>query len=97
MKLSYLLTQNGSGGRSEEHTSELQSHHDLVCRLLLEISCVLLILHYFPTRRSSDLTSIVGAISSPRIIATRPCSNSILCSALIRRSRFGSTSNSAAV
>src|SRR5437667_4106488 len=33
---------NHSGGRtslakrSEEHTSELQSHHDLVCRLLLE-------------------------------------------------------------
>src|SRR5437773_8158637 len=26
----------GSGTRSEEHTSELQSHHDLVCRLLLE-------------------------------------------------------------
>src|SRR5437773_11390137 len=25
-----------SGVRSEEHTSELQSHHDLVCRLLLE-------------------------------------------------------------
>src|SRR5437773_7208477 len=24
--------------RSEEHTSELQSHHDLVCRLLLEIN-----------------------------------------------------------
>src|SRR5438034_8407515 len=24
------------GGRSEEHTSELQSHSDLVCRLLLE-------------------------------------------------------------
>src|SRR5437773_9598003 len=23
-------------GRSEEHTPELQSHHDLVCRLLLE-------------------------------------------------------------
>src|SRR5437773_7372835 len=23
-------------GRSEEHTSELQSHHDIVCRLLLE-------------------------------------------------------------
>src|SRR5437773_6330978 len=31
--------QNGRvqvGLRSEEHTSELQSHHDLVCRLLLE-------------------------------------------------------------
>src|SRR6266540_429805 len=26
----------GIGPRSEEHTSELQSHHDLVCRLLLE-------------------------------------------------------------
>src|SRR5437773_7735789 len=25
-----------SDRRSEEHTSELQSHHDLVCRLLLE-------------------------------------------------------------
>src|SRR5437773_4019051 len=26
----------GHAWRSEEHTSELQSHHDLVCRLLLE-------------------------------------------------------------
>src|SRR5437773_8212069 len=26
----------GARPRSEEHTSELQSHHDLVCRLLLE-------------------------------------------------------------
>src|SRR5260221_3495134 len=26
----------GDGNRSEEHTSELQSHSDLVCRLLLE-------------------------------------------------------------
>src|SRR2546428_2791072 len=26
----------GTGGRSEEHTSELQSRSDLVCRLLLE-------------------------------------------------------------
>src|SRR5437667_914163 len=26
----------GATMRSEEHTSELQSHHDLVCRLLLE-------------------------------------------------------------
>src|SRR5437773_9323561 len=28
--------QNENLARSEEHTSELQSHHDLVCRLLLE-------------------------------------------------------------
>jgi len=27
---------NATPNRSEEHTSELQSHHDLVCRLLLE-------------------------------------------------------------
>src|SRR5947207_10734447 len=27
---------SGSTARSEEHTSELQSHSDLVCRLLLE-------------------------------------------------------------
>src|SRR5207248_6046245 len=27
---------SGQGGRSEEHTSELQSPYDLVCRLLLE-------------------------------------------------------------
>src|SRR5436190_22231839 len=29
-------TSGGSDLRSEEHTSELQSHSDLVCRLLLE-------------------------------------------------------------
>src|SRR5437667_11628552 len=28
--------QPATAHRSEEHTSELQSHHDLVCRLLLE-------------------------------------------------------------
>src|SRR5437773_5690332 len=30
--------------RSEEHTSELQSHHDLVCRLLLEKKNKLIVL-----------------------------------------------------
>src|SRR4029434_11307642 len=30
------LAQRGAGTRSEEHTSELQSHLNLVCRLLLE-------------------------------------------------------------
>src|SRR5438034_7286997 len=29
-------TEARQGNRSEEHTSELQSHSDLVCRLLLE-------------------------------------------------------------
>src|SRR5947207_11620057 len=31
-----LGNKNLDAGRSEEHTSELQSHSDLVCRLLLE-------------------------------------------------------------
>src|SRR5438067_4424903 len=31
-----LLPENSSRNRSEEHTSELQSRFDLVCRLLLE-------------------------------------------------------------
>src|SRR5437773_8456716 len=31
-----LRGQDVAGIQSEEHTSELQSHHDLVCRLLLE-------------------------------------------------------------
>src|SRR5260221_10041310 len=30
------IADNRTGPRSEEHTSELQSHSDLVCRLLLE-------------------------------------------------------------
>src|SRR5437773_5181417 len=30
------LREKARACRSEEHTSELQSHHDLVCRLLLE-------------------------------------------------------------
>src|SRR5690606_18603079 len=41
--------------RSEEHTSELQSRENLVCRLLLQISSCHLYLRSFPTRRSSDL------------------------------------------
>src|SRR5699024_1503419 len=41
--------------RSEEHTSELQSRFDLVCRLLLEAVIPNQVVHSFPTRRSSDL------------------------------------------
>src|SRR5260221_9076457 len=32
----HLKVERGGDFRSEEHTSELQSHSDLVCRLLLE-------------------------------------------------------------
>src|SRR6266540_548624 len=34
--LRFLSRRIAGDERSEEHTSELQSHHDLVCRLLLE-------------------------------------------------------------
>src|SRR5438034_4831453 len=32
----FVMQVRAGGARSEEHTSELQSHSDLVCRLLLE-------------------------------------------------------------
>src|SRR5437667_829728 len=35
-RLSFARRSCETQPRSEEHTSELQSHHDLVCRLLLE-------------------------------------------------------------
>src|SRR5699024_11568802 len=38
--------------RSEEHTSELQSRFDLVCRLLLEKKKFILLLHNFICSRS---------------------------------------------
>src|SRR5438034_3750076 len=36
VRLGYGGREHPTGDRSEEHTSELQSHSDLVCRLLLE-------------------------------------------------------------
>src|SRR5947207_11528748 len=44
-----VLTLAASFARSEEHTSELQSHSDLVCRLLLEKK------EHTPERLSTDL------------------------------------------
>src|SRR5260370_25157531 len=35
-RLDHCIGCSGAGSRSEEHTSELQSHLNLVCRLLLE-------------------------------------------------------------
>src|SRR2546421_8872650 len=40
--------------RSEEHTSELQSRSDLVCRLLLEKKNLNNYNHYFPAPRLPD-------------------------------------------
>src|SRR5688572_17696328 len=53
-----------SSARSEEHTSELQSQSNLVCRLLLESAGYHPYLHSFPTRRSSDLLSAANAVFS---------------------------------
>src|SRR5260221_10639820 len=36
VNIGFIITYNETNVRSEEHTSELQSHSDLVCRLLLE-------------------------------------------------------------
>src|SRR5688572_32097031 len=36
LDMAHLEAQNWAGNRSEEHTSELQSQSNLVCRLLLE-------------------------------------------------------------
>src|SRR5437773_4107276 len=36
LKRAATIVEGKLSERSEEHTSELQSHHDLVCRLLLE-------------------------------------------------------------
>src|SRR5690606_10373090 len=49
------LKKAASSRRSEEHTSELQSRENLVCRLLLECDVDHRDVHSFPTRRSSDL------------------------------------------
>src|SRR5438034_4597941 len=53
--------------RSEEHTSELQSHSDLVCRLLLEKkkrmsfqSNKFQLYHLLPERTASTLSSCVA-------------------------------------
>src|SRR5438132_7454073 len=52
-------------GRSEEHTSELQSHSDLVCRLLLEKKKKTVTTSCTPTWRS--------IISPPSSLYAAPC------------------------
>jgi len=48
-----------SGKRSEEHTSELQSHHELVCRLLLETQ------KHRQSRLSQTTTSLTTPTAHP--------------------------------
>src|SRR5438132_9216974 len=51
-----------SVGRSEEHTSELQSHSDLVCRLLLEKK--------IPLRTRSSKNFLTSCKLSTRMLPT---------------------------
>src|SRR5688500_3327396 len=51
--------------RSEEHTSELQSPCNLVCRLLLDRLGLHPFLRSFPTRRSSDLQEAASEGAQP--------------------------------
>src|SRR5437667_814261 len=57
-----------NGPRSEEHTSELQSHHDLVCRLLLEKKKALR-LSYIPDRETCLLGYILASLSYRWVIS----------------------------
>src|SRR6266540_3156054 len=58
-----------SPARSEEHTSELQSHHDLVCRLLLEKK-------KSPPRRASRRTKPQRSRYNRQVIKTRSLNRS---------------------
>src|SRR5260221_3608718 len=66
-----ISAHNWSISRSEEHTSELQSHSDLVCRLLLEkkskilMSPRLVAIQYCNTTRIASRTRSSPAPSSP--------------------------------
>src|SRR2546430_3747669 len=57
-----------SGGRSEEHTSELQSQSNLVCRLLLEKKT----LNDIPTRSALAATSSSSPCDAIRVRSNSP-------------------------
>src|SRR5437667_8009609 len=54
--------------RSEEHTSELQSHHDLVCRLLLEKKKKIIINHTINKIKNKNINDHICQI---RMITVR--------------------------
>src|SRR6266571_3031535 len=65
-----LRFDSGGYSRSEEHTSELQSHVNIVCRLLLEKKNQ--ILHRWPkTRRTMSTTGTSNYPCRPKIRSRR--------------------------
>src|SRR5256886_9874119 len=72
--------------RSEEHTSELQSQSNLVCRLLLEKKTISHARHPPPAERSPASTPVVrllrlheGLLPSRRRSAVRPVHQTLAC------------------
>src|SRR5260221_12509 len=71
--LGYLGRFRSGGKRSEEHTSELQSHSDLVCRLLLEKKNTSAKTIFRPLRRATPTSSVTGAhCAFPARAVSRP-------------------------
>src|SRR4029434_159473 len=66
-------------GKSEEHTSELQSHLNLVCRLLLEKKNI--------SKFYSSLTTDSDSSLAPHERATRSVCHRAACTAQIARVR----------
>src|SRR5688572_27306995 len=60
LPLKIVSDDDSLGERSEEHTSELQSQSNLVCRLLLEKYADIYHSRTFPTRRPSELGQYGG-------------------------------------
>src|SRR5438132_7132769 len=59
------------GDRSEEHTSELQSHSDLVCRLLLEKKkqlITLIILNFGQEELELHVRTVLSQIAGPLLV-----------------------------
>src|SRR2546427_8723480 len=72
------------GGRSEEHTSELQSQSNLVCRLLLEKKKKI---HEYITVMNANHSQISYAVFFTKklspTITVRPCHLTLICKVLI--------------
>src|SRR5256885_8276069 len=62
-----LIVRDDAGGRSEEHTSELQSPCNLVCRLLLEKNTARVVAHPGPR---APLRASVGR--DARLVGLQP-------------------------
>src|SRR5256886_3215837 len=77
--------QGGSHGRSEEHTSELQSQSNLVCRLLLEKK-KRTTHEAYSTMHQQPKRPLVGIMATPRNVAAGCRTHTPSSSPLLRSS-----------